>query len=632
MKIRLLTLLAATLSTLPALARPGTLDVAPAKLLLLPHFEVDLDDPNNVNTSFVITNVSATATLVKVTLWTDLGVPVTSFSVYNTGYDVTEVDLRLLLAHGLPPHTATDGQDQRDDISPQGDFSQDINFASCTAGGAGYPSGTVEGDPLPPTTWSEARQARVRAALTGQPVEDWGGRCGGQDHGDGIARGYVTAELITSCNSLLPGDPGYWDNSWLANYLLGEFTIIHRTRGLGLTAPMAHVEAAQVGSRSLDVGLGTFYEHRGASGGQDRLEPLPSVWQVRHAGAGAGGAYGPLAQGQTHLLAWRDPGATVLPFTCGTLPAPFPLQTASVTSFDDQEEIAAAPNTLLPLVSNLVTLDAQAGIPHASGVLHVNLSHGTAPRGGYLVSTFTPDTGSGVALPAFGTGRSISGVITDVNRLVVAEGGTATFVITLVREPTQSVTIPLAVSDPTRASVPASVTIPPSSWFSGQTVQVNVGANDTADGPLLLRVELGATTSADPAFDGLDPLDVGLVVQDPDDVTITGPASVNEGETATFSITVRHAPAGEPNRQGAPTSLTVALHADTPARAAPGTPRTFLSFSGYPATQDLPVGALENATADGDATVTLTPVLVTDDPGFAGLTLPAITLTVVDND
>ena len=42
------------------------------------------------------------------------------------------INLRDILANGILPRTASDGQDPADTISPQGPFSQDINFASCT--------------------------------------------------------------------------------------------------------------------------------------------------------------------------------------------------------------------------------------------------------------------------------------------------------------------------------------------------------------------------------------------------------------------------------------------------------------------------------------------------------------------
>ncbi len=116
----------------PAFAVIGTVDDVPAATLLLPYFEVDLDDPNGVTTLLSINNASATAVLAHVVLWTDLSVHVLDFNVYLTGYDVQSINLRDILVNGNLPLTASAGQDPTDTISPQGPASQDINFASCT--------------------------------------------------------------------------------------------------------------------------------------------------------------------------------------------------------------------------------------------------------------------------------------------------------------------------------------------------------------------------------------------------------------------------------------------------------------------------------------------------------------------
>ena len=112
-------------------------DNVPAATLLLPYFEVDYlncslhGDCTGVNTLFSINNASATAVLAHVTLWTDESVPTLDFDVYLTGYDVQTISLCDVF-NGVLPQTASDGQDPKDTISPQGPLSQDINFASCS--------------------------------------------------------------------------------------------------------------------------------------------------------------------------------------------------------------------------------------------------------------------------------------------------------------------------------------------------------------------------------------------------------------------------------------------------------------------------------------------------------------------
>ena len=122
----LLLILAAPLS-----ASICTIDDVPAATLLLPYFEVHMDNPYGITTLFSINNASASAVLAHVVIWSDLSVPVLDFNVYLTGYDVQTINLRDILYLGKLPQTASAGQDPSDTISPQGLFSQDLDYASC---------------------------------------------------------------------------------------------------------------------------------------------------------------------------------------------------------------------------------------------------------------------------------------------------------------------------------------------------------------------------------------------------------------------------------------------------------------------------------------------------------------------
>src|ERR1700730_8722820 len=87
----------------PASAVICTIDAVPAATLLLPYFEVDLNNPNGLTTLFSVNNASATAILVHVVIWSDLSVPVLDFNIYLTGYDVQSVNLRDIIVHGKLP-------------------------------------------------------------------------------------------------------------------------------------------------------------------------------------------------------------------------------------------------------------------------------------------------------------------------------------------------------------------------------------------------------------------------------------------------------------------------------------------------------------------------------------------------
>ncbi|MEA2693768.1 MAG: hypothetical protein QOJ16_3155, partial [Acidobacteriota bacterium] len=172
-----------------------TVDDVPGATLLLPYFEVDLGNTNGVTTLFSINNASATAVLAHVVVWSDLSVPVLDFNVYLTGYDVQSINMRDILAGNLP-QTASAGQDPTDTISPKGQFSQDINFASC--------SGQLPTGALPASFVTH-----LQTSLTGQFSSLLGG-CAGLAYGDNIARGYVTVDTVNNCSLRFPGDLGYF--------------------------------------------------------------------------------------------------------------------------------------------------------------------------------------------------------------------------------------------------------------------------------------------------------------------------------------------------------------------------------------------------------------------------------------
>ncbi|HXO20799.1 MAG TPA: hypothetical protein VOA87_12855, partial [Thermoanaerobaculia bacterium] len=180
----------------PAGAVICTVDDVPAATLLLPYFEVDLANGNGITTLFSVNNASATAILAHVVVWSDLSVPVLDFNIYLTGYDVQSINLRDILVLGNLPQTASAGQDPGDLISPKGQFSQDINFASCNG-------------QLPPPHLPASFLAHLQAALTGQFSNILGG-CAGLAYGDNIARGYVTVDTVNNCTLRFPGDLGYF--------------------------------------------------------------------------------------------------------------------------------------------------------------------------------------------------------------------------------------------------------------------------------------------------------------------------------------------------------------------------------------------------------------------------------------
>lgn len=123
-------------------------------------------------------------------------------------------------------------------------------------------------------------------------------------------------------------------------------------------------------------------------------------------------------------------------------------------------------------------------------------------------------------------------------------GGSVTFNVKLNTPPIANVVIPVSSSDTTEGTVNvSSLTFTSSNWAVPQTVTVT-GVDDALDdGNVNYSIVLGAVTSADLGFSGMNPLDLGLVNQDNDffpDIAVSAAVSIVEGTTGskTVSFTV----------------------------------------------------------------------------------------------
>lgn len=341
MRNRAFVLFAVLLLAMPMIAKIGTIDVVPASTLLYPYFEVDVDHANGVNTLLTVQNASASATMVNFTLWTDYGIPTANFNVYLTGYDVQTISLRDVFKR-LPPRTASDGQDPQDTISPQGPISQDINFASCT----GYI----------PDTQDSFISPQLAAAHRGQQSTDlFGvGNCGASNYGDGIARGFITADVTNQCTLDTPTAPGYFLNgggvAGNRNIIMGDMAILDVPHERVFADNAVHLEA-NAADPLTQAGDYTFYAHFAATGGLDNREALPTAWAGRY------------SANRTTLGYWRDPGAVVAPFPCGGAPAGFPIDQKQIRGFGpDGNVVATNAGARFPIASGETAASGASGL------------------------------------------------------------------------------------------------------------------------------------------------------------------------------------------------------------------------------------------------------------------------------
>jgi hypothetical protein len=304
----------------------GTIDEVPAATLLLPYFEVDLNDPNGVTTLLSINNASATAVLAHVVIWSDSSVHVLDFNVYLTGYDVQTINLRDIIVNGNLPQTADAVDDPGDKISPKGPKSQDITFPNCT--------GILPINPLPASFISH-----LRNSLTGQPSAIFGGKCAGGFHANAI--GYITVDTVNACTLLSPGDSGYFGPSGVAtdqNVLWGDFFIVSPRGNAAYGGPLVHIEASPTNPKTTTSGAYTFYGryNNPPFTAVDHREALPTTFVTRY-------FFGGTRANNTNLLVWRDSKTNQGPFTCFAGPSWFPLGQEGIVVFDEQEQPSVPP-------------------------------------------------------------------------------------------------------------------------------------------------------------------------------------------------------------------------------------------------------------------------------------------------
>ena len=178
---RLLCLILLLLLASPIFAEPDPvlpagceLSPGPAATLIVPYFEVDLEDPSGPTTFFSIANAGALPTLVNMVIWTDWGLPVLTLPLSLAGDGLQSFDLRRILAEGrLPPAPNAPGCLLRDDLRAD-----------------------------------ELELLAVR--LTGRPSPE-DGLCWGSPRGEtSVAKGYVTIDVVERCpapGATTPGEP-----------------------------------------------------------------------------------------------------------------------------------------------------------------------------------------------------------------------------------------------------------------------------------------------------------------------------------------------------------------------------------------------------------------------------------------
>jgi len=313
-------------------------DVVPAATLLFPFVQYDYEVENNT-TLLAITNVSSEAQIVHITVWTDYSVAILDFNVILTGYDVVTMNIRDILRDGkLPGWTDGTPEYNRDTIweennggptrtpwddGPVSDFNELGNY-DFGVNNLPYPEstwdGVVVGPPLEyldcdpdfwissPNNYDQLIGNAFLDTLEGylkasQTADKWYEDCSSAPvtitnpdtleepwfimRDSGPVWMYVTADVVNTCNKLLPDvDLAYWATVQTDNVLMGDVIWLDSANGFSETDNAVHLEA-DISLASTPVGgisgpPTTFYYRYNLAEPSDFREPMPTAWAFRY--------------------------------------------------------------------------------------------------------------------------------------------------------------------------------------------------------------------------------------------------------------------------------------------------------------------------------------------------------------
>ena len=285
-------------------------DVVPAATLLVPYASVGLTnigtglipDANKPTTLFSMTNVSATAQIVHVTVWDALSVPQIDFDVILSGYDTWQINFRDMLAGNFTafdtaktslwaPNTPT----RPFEWGPNGQDARDTSYWPGSAPGATLPApedrtaiGTLCGSNSPPYGDLTDLSGLIIAKFTG-PLEAYvHAGCGGTDvRGDKTSWltslgvdpvfFYVTADVATRCSTQFPDSETYFAPGGVAAYdnvLIGDIIYFDPANNYSEMFNAVSIEAIPGDSGNFGE---TFYDLN------DGREPLGTAFGFRYA-------------------------------------------------------------------------------------------------------------------------------------------------------------------------------------------------------------------------------------------------------------------------------------------------------------------------------------------------------------
>ncbi len=216
----------------------------------------------------------------------------------------------------------------------------------------------------------------------------------------------------------------------------------------------------------------------------------------------------------------------------------------------------------------------------------------------------------------------------DPLELTVSEpSGTGFFTLTLSAEPVATVSVDLTVSSDQCAVSPTVIDLDAANWTTGVSATVTAVDDSIVDGSQICFVRTGAARSDDPDFDGVNPRDVKVTVDDddvpgilvvPTTLTVTEPSGSD-----IFTVTLTTQPSG---------TVSISLSPSNEQCTVSPSP-VILDAGNWSAGVNATVSAVDDAIQDGtQSCVIQTGPSTSDDPVYVGLDPEDVTVAVLDDD
>lgn len=221
-------------------------------------------------------------------------------------------------------------------------------------------------------------------------------------------------------------------------------------------------------------------------------------------------------------------------------------------------------------------------------------------------------------------------VIADPALEVAENGGQATFYVVLNKQPSEDVTVPVSSSNPDKATAgPDSLVFTQANWSAPHTVTVTGVNNTIKDGTVPVNVVLGAATSADAGYAGIDPTDVTVSVVDDDGPGLTIVEADNfttteTGGQTTFTVRLNSRPAAD---------VTVPLLSTNTAEIMVSPAGLTFTADDWNSPHSVTLTGVNDVLLDGDQAVDIRIGPTTSsDPEYLSLTQLTVTATNADDD